>query len=124
MGRKRLLPLPNLHWPPVKVAVLRGATLSTRERARKGKERHIKWRKTLSRRDRMAPAVRSKYSVGALPAATPKGRDLRYNPCNRQVQNYPRMNFFSCSKPEYTRVLAVLSGQPWISAISANLKPW
>ena len=83
---------------------------------------------TLSRPDRMATA-------GGAPCR-PLRRLCRGTTCRphhlrrpkqgqpRPLQHYLSMSFLSRSKPEYMRVLAVLSGQPWISAISSSLKPW
>jgi len=81
---------------------------------------------TPSRPDRMAPAGErrmSRYSGDSLlsPRAIALTNQSRVGPT---PTDYFSINFLSCSKPEYTRVLAVLTGQLWISAISSNLKPW
>jgi hypothetical protein len=69
---------------------------------------------TPSRQDRMAPAGgrrMPRYAGDGLPPrrAISLTNQSRVSPT---PTNYLSINFLSFSKPEYTRVLAVLTGQP------------
>jgi len=79
---------------------------------------------TLSRPDRMAAAGDCGYPLCGGDGLLPPSSSQTTAGHARRLQHYLSMSFRSRSKPEYTRVLAVLSGQPWISAISSSLKPW
>jgi len=81
---------------------------------------------TPSRLERMAPAggwrmPRCAGDGSVPPRAISLTNQSRVSPT---PTDHLSINFLNCSKPEYTRVLAVLTGQPWISAISSSLKPW